>query len=63
LIAPTAQALSEAKSATPFNTLVLSPPIFGAGKAFHVLPSKWMVVCPTAHMSLVDEADMARRSF
>ena len=57
LISPTAQALVGEKSTTPPSRLVLSPLMPATGNAVHFVPSKWIVVWPTAQMSFVEEAE------
>ena len=59
---PAAQARVGEIATTPCRKLLLSPLIIGAGNAVHVVPSKWIVDCPTAQMSLGEDADAANSS-
>jgi hypothetical protein len=59
---PAAQAKVGERVTTPCRKLLLSPLIIGAGNALHVVPSKWIVDCPTAQMSLGEDADAAKSS-
>src|SRR5579863_5178886 len=49
-------------STTPCRKAVFSPLMKGAGNAVHLVPSKWMVDCPTAQISFGEDADAAKRS-
>jgi hypothetical protein len=59
---PAAQAKVAEIATTPCRKLLLSPLIIGAGNAVHAVPSKWIVDCPTAQISLGEDADAARSS-
>src|ERR1700722_8077742 len=59
---PAAQAKVGEIATTPCRKLLLSPLIIGAENAVHVVPSKWIVDCPTAQISLGEDADAAKSS-
>src|SRR3984957_20437983 len=59
---PVAQARVGEMATTPCRKLLLSPLIIGAGNAVHVVPSKWIVDCPTAQISSGEDADAAKSS-
>src|SRR4029077_10817495 len=59
---PAAQAKVGEIATTPCRKLLLSPLIIGAGNAVHVVPSKWMVDCPTAQISFGEDAEAAKSS-
>ena len=50
------------RATPPRRKLLLSPLIIGAGNAVHVVPSKWIVDCPTAQMSFGEDAEAAKSS-
>src|SRR4029077_17915979 len=59
---PAAQAKVGEIATTPCRKLLLSPLIIGAENAVQVVPSKWIVDCPTAQMSFREEAEAAKSS-
>ena len=59
LTLPAAQASVGEMSTTPARLLKVSPVFVAGWKAVHLVPSKWMVDSPTAHMSLGEDADAA----
>src|ERR1700730_13732487 len=59
---PAAQAKVGEIATTPCRKLLLSPLIIGAENAVQVVPSKWIVDCPTAQISLEEDAEAEKSS-
>src|ERR1700741_742398 len=59
---PAAQAKVGEIATTPCRKLLLTPLIIGAENAVHVVPSKWIVDCPPAQISLGEDAEAAKSS-